>query len=108
MALSRTRSKSFKPASLTRRISMPARRMSSHIVSAIHTISPHLHLHHSHHYEEANSYFPEQPADVVEAVKVAEADVVDSHTTKDEASGTPVIVGEAVHEEVVERGKAEQ
>ncbi|KAG6917125.1 hypothetical protein DXG01_003791 [Tephrocybe rancida] len=70
-----SRSKSIKP--LARRLSIPARRLSSQVVNAIHHLTPHLtpHHHHHHHPNELDSYFsPKKSADaeVAKDAKVAE------------------------------------
>ncbi|KAG6828566.1 hypothetical protein H0H92_007550 [Tricholoma furcatifolium] len=74
LAISRTRSKSESiSAPLARRLSMPARRFSSHVVTAIHNMTPH--LHHHHHHEETDSYFPQLQTTDTEA-ETSEASVV--------------------------------
>ncbi|KAG6810729.1 hypothetical protein H0H92_010559 [Tricholoma furcatifolium] len=95
MAVSHTRSKSIVDHSLACRISKPARRMSSHIVTAIHTISPRIHLHHARHNDENHSYFPEQPTKVSKAKGVAQTNVADTFVDEDVVREKEVVESEA-------------
>ncbi|KAG6809272.1 hypothetical protein H0H93_015948, partial [Arthromyces matolae] len=73
-----------------RRVSLPARRLSSHVVSALHHLSPH-HHHAADSPQDANTKTPEQ-----QQPKVAEGDAPqDANTKQSEQQQTKVAEGAA-------------
>ncbi|KAG6861413.1 hypothetical protein C0995_000542 [Termitomyces sp. Mi166 len=90
-----SRSKSMKPK-LARRLSLPARRFSSHIVTALHNLTPH----HCHPQDDADSYFPKEMVTVGDATTTDNA-MVESDTPAVESKPFLVPFTQAANVEMV-------
>ncbi|KAG6844048.1 hypothetical protein H0H87_010287 [Tephrocybe sp. NHM501043] len=97
---------SFKHASQSsaRRIAIPAKRMSSQVIHAIHRFTPHLtpHHHHGHTNDEADSYFFKEKVTVADSTLEQNVAVPEKETSK-----AVDAVGEAVQGEVATESRAD-
>ncbi|KAG6917122.1 hypothetical protein DXG01_003788 [Tephrocybe rancida] len=103
MKVAISRSKSIKP--LARRLSIPARRLSTQVVNAIHHLTPHLtpHHHHQHHHHtqnEAGSYFSSKASADIEVVR--DEKVVETVTATAAANASTPLISTSATEKVTE------